>query len=101
MNVRLILFTLAPGSKESAEKLFDELNVISRKQKGFRGNVYFSDDSKGEYGAINYWNSAMDADAASLILGPMFEQKVEPAVQETPVVKIFEVYDPLEKNPVN
>ena len=101
MNVRLILFHLPPGSKASAEKLFDELNVVSRKQKGFRGNVYFSDDAKGEYGAINYWNSSLDADAANRILAPMFEARVVQTMQAAPVVKIFEVYDPLEKNPVN
>jgi hypothetical protein len=49
MHARLVQFKLEPGSRTIVEKIFDDFNVLSRKQQGFRGNAYFFDLSSGEY----------------------------------------------------
>lgn len=48
MFARMVFFKLEPRSREAAEKVVQELNVLSRAQKGFRGNSYFFEDHEGE-----------------------------------------------------
>jgi quinol monooxygenase YgiN len=97
MHARLVQFKLEPGSRTIVEKIFDDFNVLSRKQQGFRGNAYFFDLSSGEYCALNYWDSYLDAERANRALLPKLQETLENVVKEEPFLKIFEVYDPLEK----
>jgi quinol monooxygenase YgiN len=87
MFARMVFFKLEPGNREAAEKVVQELNVISRTQKGFRGNSYFFEDHEGE--------------SANAIMFPHFCEAVKGIVKEEPRLRIFEVYDPLEKVPLD
>lgn len=99
MFARMVFFKLEPGSRQVAEKVVQELNLLSRKQKGFRGNSYFFEDHKGVYAALNYWESKKDAESANAIMFPHFCEAVKDVVKEEPDLRIFEVYDPMEKVP--
>ncbi|WNC15806.1 antibiotic biosynthesis monooxygenase [Brevibacillus brevis] len=101
MFARMVFFKLEPGSRRLAEQVVQELNLISRQQKGFRGNAYFFEDGKGEYAALNYWESKKDAESANAIMFPYFQAAVRDVVKEEPALRIFEVYDPLEKLPLD
>lgn len=101
MFARMVFFKLEPGSREAVEKVVQELNAISRKQKGFRGNSYFFEDHMGEYAALNYWESKKDAESANAIMFPHFCEAVKGIVKEEPSLRLFEVYDPLEKVPLD
>ncbi|QRG68463.1 antibiotic biosynthesis monooxygenase family protein [Brevibacillus choshinensis] len=101
MFARMVFFKLEPGSRRLAEKVVQELNLLARKQKGFRGNSYFFEDHKGEYAALNYWESKKDAESANAIMFPHFREAVKDAMKEEPDLRIFEVYDPMEKVPLD
>lgn len=99
MFARMVFFKLEPGSRQLAEKVVQELNLLSRKQRGFRGNSYFFEDHTGEYAALNYWESKKDAELANAVMFPYFQAAIKDVVKEQPDLRIFEVYDPMEKVP--
>jgi hypothetical protein len=94
LYARLVVFTLGDGKRLVAEKITKEFDAVSRKLRGFRGNVYFFDDRVGEYRALNYWDTKSDAEDANNVMFPKLEKELENIVEKKPVVKLFEVYDP-------
>jgi hypothetical protein len=91
---RLVQFKLGTGRRIDAERITKEFDKISRGMYGFRGNVYFFDDSVGEYRALNYWDTKKHAEQAHEILFPKLESKLETMTKEKPTYKFFEVFDP-------
>ncbi|WP_026694621.1 hypothetical protein [Peribacillus kribbensis] len=90
----LVIFKLAPEQRKAAEQLIKELDKMNRQLSGFRGNVYFMDDSSCEYRALNYWDTKKDAEQANLILFPILEKAVQKYTSNKPSYKMFEVFDP-------
>lgn len=91
---RLVHYKLGAGQRQVAEKLTKDFDPISRQLLGFRGNVYFFDDSNGEYRALNYWDTKVEAEQAHQVLFPKLEKELENFTHEKPQYKFFEVYDP-------
>lgn len=90
---RLIQYKLGEGKRQVAESLTNEFDKISRSFVGFRGNVYFFDDSAGEYRALNYWDTKENAEEAHKVLFPKLEIKLQEFTNEKPTFKFFEVFE--------
>jgi hypothetical protein len=90
---RLVQYKLGTGKRQVAERLTKEFDTINRKLLGFRGNVYLFDDTAGEYRALNYWDTKIDAENAHKILFPKLENELKNFTREVPTYKFFEVYD--------
>ncbi len=90
---RLVKYKLEAGQRSVAEKLTREFDSASRKLSGFRGNVYFFDDSAGEYRALNYWDTKEDAERAHAQLYPILMEKLQSFTKKKPSFKFFEVFD--------
>ncbi|MGM0875846.1 MAG: hypothetical protein ACQEWV_13895 [Bacillota bacterium] len=94
MYARLVVFTLGNGKRRIAEKMMKDFDPITRKLRGFRGNVYFFDDSVCEYRALNYWDTKSHAEDANSVIFPKVEKELENMNEKKPIVKLFEVFDP-------
>lgn len=94
MYARLVIFTLGDGKRIVAEKITKQFDAVTRKLRGFRGNVYFFDDHAGEYRALNYWDTKSDAEEANNVMFPKLEKELNDIAVKKPKVKLFEVYDP-------
>ncbi len=91
---RLILFTLGPGTRATAEALADEMISTVKAQKGFEDISFLVDAEAGEYGAFVVWDSQENADVAKEALVPVLLSKIGDMVKSPPSIKLFEVYEP-------
>lgn len=94
---RLVNYKLGTNQRNVAEELTKKFDKLSRTLNGFRGNVYFFDDSNGEYHALNYWETKEYAEEAHKILFPKLENELQHFGSEKPVYKFFEVYEPTDE----
>ena len=94
MYARLVLFTLGPGTRSTAEKLADQFAPALRAQKGFKTVTFIGDDAVGEYGGLSLWESKEDAEAAAAALDSRLEQALTDIVKGPPTRRLFEVYEP-------
>jgi len=94
MYARLVMFTLGPGTRSTADKLVDQFAPDLRAQKGFKSATFLADDSVGEYGAFVLWESKEDAEAAFEALNPQLEKALTGIVQGPPTTRLFEVVKP-------
>jgi len=94
MYARLVMFTLGPGMRSTAEKLADQFASAHKTLKGFKSATFIGDDTVGEYGALTLWESKEDAEAAGTALGPKLEQALSGIVKGPPTRRLFEVYEP-------
>ena len=91
---RLVKFKLESGKRAVAEELTKKFDKLSRSFSGFRGNVYFFNDSLSEYRALNYWDTENDALQAHKVLFPKLESELQNITSEKPTYQFFEVFDP-------
>ncbi len=94
MYARLVLFTLGPGTRSTAEKLDDQFAALLRARKGFKSVTFLADDTVGEYGAFVLWESKEDAEAAFEALNPQLEKALTGIVKGPPTTRLFEVVEP-------
>ncbi|MEH7382667.1 hypothetical protein V7138_19545 [Bacillus sp. JJ1533] len=92
-HARLVQYTLGTGQRLIAEQLTKEFDKVSRGLMGFRGNVYFFDDSTGEYRVVNYWDTKQDAEAAHQVISPKLEEVLQKYTNEKPTYRFFEIFD--------
>lgn len=97
---RLVQYTLGNGQRLTAEKLTREFDRISRGLMGFRGNVYFFDDSSGEYRSVNYWDTKQDAESAHKVISPKLEEALQQYTNEKPTYRFFEVFDAIDEGEI-
>ncbi|ARK29616.1 hypothetical protein [Halalkalibacter krulwichiae] len=91
---RLVQYQLGRNKRLDAERITQKLDKISRTLSGFRGNVYFFDDTIGEYRALNYWDTKLNAQQAHKVLCDKLESELQLLSSEKPTYKLLEVYDP-------
>ena len=94
MYARLVMFTLGPGTRPTAEKLAAQFAAALSAQKGFRNATFVGDDEAGEYGALSLWESREAAEAAAAVLDPQMDQALSGLVQGPPTVRLLGVYEP-------
>jgi heme-degrading monooxygenase HmoA len=94
MYASLIMFTLGPGMRSTAEKLADQFDPALRNLKGFKRVTFLADEAVGEYASLSVWESKDDAEAAAAVTGPQLEQAVSGIVKGPPTRRYFEVYEP-------
>ncbi|MEH7385010.1 hypothetical protein V7147_06295 [Bacillus sp. JJ1521] len=99
-HARLVQYTLGTGQRLIAEKLAKEFDKISRSLVGFRGNVYFFDDSSGEYRVVNYWDTKHDAQAAHKVISPRLEEVLQNYSDEKPAYRFFEIFDAIDEGEI-
>ena len=94
MYARLVLFTLGPGMRSTAEEIADEMGPKVKARKGFKSVNFLSDDEAGEYGAFILWETKQDAEDAKEALFPILQSKLTGIVKGPPTRKTFEVMEP-------
>ena len=63
MYANLVMFTLGPGKRSTAAKLFERFAPAAKARKGFKTLTVLADDTVGEYGVLVVFESKEDADA--------------------------------------
>ena len=94
MYARLVLFTLGPGTRPTAEKVMGPFAPSMSAAKGFKGATFLGDDTTGQYGALVLWESKEAAEAAFEVLFPQLQSALEGIVKAPPTATLFEVLEP-------
>ncbi len=94
MYAQLVMLSLGPGTRSTAEKLADQFTPALRALKGFKRVTFIGDDTVGEYGSLSLWETKEDVEAAAAVLGPKLEQAVSGIAKAPPTRRFFEVYEP-------
>ena len=94
MYAQLVMLTLGPGTRSTAEKLADQFAPALKALKGFKRVTFLGDETVGEYGTLSLWESKEDVEAAAAVLGPKLEQAVSGIAKSPPTRRFFEVYEP-------
>ncbi len=94
MYARLVLFTLGPGMRSTAEKVADEMSLKVKARKGFKNVNFLGDDEAGEYGAFVLWETKEDAEAGKEALFPVLQSILSGIAKGPPTLKLFEVIEP-------
>ncbi len=94
MYAQLVMLSLGPGTRSTAEKLADQFAPALRSLKGFKRVTFLGDETVGEYGSLSLWESKEDAEAAGAVMGPQLEQAVSGIAKGPPTRRLFEVYEP-------
>lgn len=95
MYARLVMFNIGQGKRSAAEKIADQFLGVMQGMAGFREVTFLVDEAVGEYGALSLWASKKDADAAGEAMTAGLRQALAGFVQEPPVQRTFEVYEPV------
>ena len=93
MNLRLVQFSLGPGSRSAAEAIADKIVPAIRSQQGCDRCEFFADSETGDYGLVVLWASKQAADAAASVIGPVLRPVLADA-KAPHNIKLFEVYQP-------
>jgi hypothetical protein len=93
MYARLVLFTLGPGMRSTAEKIADEMIPKVKVRKGIKSVNFIGDDEAGEYGAFMLWETKEDAVASKEALFPILQSKLTGIAKGPPILKLFEVIE--------
>jgi heme-degrading monooxygenase HmoA len=94
MYATLVMFTLGPETRSTAEKLAEQFAPVIRTQKGFKSITFLGDDAAGEYASLTIYESKEDAEAAGAGIGPQLEQALKGIVKGAPIIRLFEVREP-------
>ena len=94
MYAQLVMFTLGPGMRSTADKLADQFASAHKTLKGFKSATFIGDDTVGDYGALTLWETPEDLQAASNILRPKLQRALSGIAKGEPTVRVFEVYEP-------
>jgi len=94
MYAQLVMLSLGPRTRSTAEKLADQFAPALRALKGFKRVTFLGDETVGEYGSLSLWESKEDAEAAGAVMGPQLEQAVSGIAKGPPTHRFFEVYEP-------
>ena len=94
MYVRIVRFTLEPGSRSIAEKLADDIVPAIRAQNGCNKCLFIVDDDTGDYGIVVLWDSKEDAGAAAAVIGPRLTKALSDITEVQDSRQLFEVYEP-------
>lgn len=93
MYATLVMFTLGPGTRSTAEKLAEQFAPLIRGLKGFKNITFFGDDEVGEYASVTIYESKEDAEAAVANTGPRLEEALKGIVKGPPTRWLFEVFE--------
>jgi len=94
MYAQLFNFKLGPNMRSAAEQMADQSFTGYKSMKGFKSVTYLGEDESGEYAALSIWESKEDLEAAAAILRPKTEEALADIVKETPIRKVYDVYEP-------
>ena len=93
MYATLVMFTLGPGTRSTAEKLGEQFAPVISGLKGFKSITFLGDDEIGEYASVTIYESKEDAEAAVALTGPRLEEALKGIVKGPPVRRLFEVFE--------
>jgi len=93
MYAQLVMLTLGPGTRSTAEKIADQFAPALRAMQGFKTITFFGDETTGDYGSLTLWETKEDAEAAAAVMRPKLEQAVSGIAKAPPTRRFFEVYE--------
>ena len=96
MYARLVLFTLGPGTRSTADTLMNQFGTALKNQKGFIKGHFIGDDETGQYGSFVVWESRKDGEAAAEDLFPKMQESLKSLAEEQPQFPLFEVLGVIE-----
>jgi hypothetical protein len=91
MYVRLVRFSVAPGSRAVAQALADDLAPKIAALPGCTGVTVFGDDADGQFGMVVQWSSRDAADAAAMVIGPQLNGLLSGHLTGALDARLFEV----------
>ena len=94
MYARLVLITIGPGKRETADQLIAGQHAALSAEKGFVRGIYLADDEKGQYGGLILWETKEGAEAAFAKLYPPMQEAIKDIVTGPPMTTLFEVVEP-------
>ena len=94
MYANLVSFTLGPGKRSTAEKLFAQFAPAIAAREGYETVTFLADDTTGTYGALVVFDSKEAAQATWETLFPRLVKAVEGIAQGPPNRTLFEVVEP-------
>ncbi len=94
MHVRIIEFKLGPGTRQTAERVADELSRFCPSLHGFESVSFFADFETGDYGSYSVWQTQDDADKAADTFMPDLQRRLGSLLKATPVMRSLELYVP-------
>ena len=93
MYATLVMFTLGPGTRSTAEKMAEQFAPLIKGLKGFKNITFLGDDELGEYASVTIYESKEDAEAAVATTGPRLEEALKGIVKGPPTRRLFEVFE--------
>ena len=92
MHAVLMMFTLGPGMRPTAEELCRRFAPSLRSMRGFRSATFICNDEIGEYGGLSVWESEDTAEAALETTGPRLEEALSGMGKVRLIHRKFEVW---------
>jgi len=94
MYAHLVMFTVGPGKRASAEKIADKFAPVYASVPSCKGVTFLGDDAIGEYGSLSLWDSKEALAAYREKAGPELEAALKGLVKGPATIRTFEVYEP-------
>ena len=94
MYARLVLFKAAPGPevRSNLESAARQALAVMRQANGFKSFTALVDEASGQYGALSFWETCDDAEAAGVALAPVVRQ-ASSAGGPPVILQVFEVVE--------
>ena len=93
MYAMVQIVKLVPGTEEEMDALLLKAAERNKKQKGFKGVVFFKSDKKNELGAIGIWETKEDHDAHYAAYSPEEIEFMQSSTAEVIVQGGYRVID--------
>lgn len=94
MYVRVIRFVLGPDRQWEAEHIADVLATLTYNQTGCMGFNFYADHHNGEYQTVSYWDTREHWESSFKVMWPVFTSLIGDNFQWSPIVQMFEEYEP-------
>jgi hypothetical protein len=89
--VRLVRFSIDPGSDTRAQALASDMGPLIALQPGCQAVTVFGDHADGQYGIYVLWDTQENADAAAGVVRPRLNEHLAGSVKAAPETKLFGV----------
>lgn len=94
MYARLIMLTIRPDDRTSAEDFAGLLSSEMEKLPGYQSATYFCDKRYGEYAVLCLWEGEEEAVIAGRLLCSKIEAATAGKAISVPASKLYEVFEP-------
>ncbi|MCZ7596952.1 MAG: antibiotic biosynthesis monooxygenase [Gammaproteobacteria bacterium] len=95
MYARLMSFKSIPENRSEIEAIADRASVLVRSMNGFVAAHFVISEDETTYGALSFWESKDDVDAAATQLREATMPLIQKVATEASTAMHYEVYEPM------